>query len=61
VNKKTARANAVESLNENNTEMRLKKLDMNSARDRARARAEAMLGGSEGFEVKEKVENKASN
>lgn len=61
VNKQTARANAVESLNDNNTEMRLKKLDMNSARDRARARAEAMLGGSEGFEVKEKVENKASN
>lgn len=61
VNKQTARANAVESLNTNNTEMRLKKLDMNSARDRARARAEAMLGGSEGFEVKEKVENKASN
>lgn len=61
VNKQTARANAVESLNDNNTEMRLKKLDMNSARDRARARAEAMLGGTEGFEVKEKVENKASN
>lgn len=62
VNKQTARANAVESLSETNTEMRLKKLDMNSARDRARARAEAMLGGSaEGFEVKEKIDNKASN
>lgn len=61
VNKKTARANAIESLNDNNMEMKLKRLDMNSARDRARARAEAMLGGSEGFEVKEKTENKASN
>lgn len=61
VNKQTARANAVESLNDTNTEMKLKRLDMNSARDRARARAEAMLGGTEGFEVKEKIENKASN
>jgi len=61
VNRQTARANAVESLNDNNTELKLKKLDMNSARDRARARAEAMLGGTEGFEVKEKIENKASN
>lgn len=61
VNKKTARANAVESLNESNTEMKLKRLDMNSARDRARARAEAMMGGNDGgFEVKEKVDNKAT-
>jgi phage shock protein A len=61
VNKKTAKANAVESLNNENIEMKLKKLDMNSARDRARARAEAMLSGEQGFEVKEKIENKASN
>ena len=61
VNKKTARANAVESLGDNNMELKLKRLDMNSARDRARARAEAMLGGEQGFEVKEKIENKASN
>lgn len=57
VNKKIARANAVESLNETNTELKLKKLDMNSARDRARARAEALLGGEQGFEVKEKTTN----
>ncbi len=61
VNKKTARANAVESLNDNNMEMKLKRLDMNSARDRAKARAEAMLAGDQGFEVKERSENKASN
>lgn len=62
VNKKTARANAVESLNNDNVDMKLKRLDMNSARDRAKARAEAMLSGeSGGFEVKEKTENKASN
>lgn len=62
VNKKTARANAVESLNNDNLDMKLKKLDMNSARDRAKARAEALLGGDNGgFEVKEKTENKASN
>lgn len=61
VNRKTARANAIESLNDNNMEMKLKRLDMNSARDRARARAEAMLGGEQGFEVKEKIENKANN
>ncbi len=62
VNKKTARANAVESLNQDNTDMKLKRLDMNSARDRAKARAEAMLGGDNGgFEVKEKTENKISN
>ncbi|ODM27196.1 PspA/IM30 family protein [Acetivibrio mesophilus] len=61
VNKKIARANAVESLNETNTELKLKKLDMNSARDRARARAEALLSGEQGFEVKEKTENKANS
>jgi len=61
VNKKTARANAIESLNDTNTEMKLKRLDMNSARERAKARAEAMLSGNEGFEVKEKIENKAKN
>lgn len=61
VNKKTAKANAIESLNDENMEMKLKRLDMNSARDRARARAEAMLNGEQGFEVKEKIENKASN
>jgi phage shock protein A len=56
VNKKVAKANAIESLNNDNMDLKLKKLDMNSARDRARARAEAMLGGGQGFEVKEKVE-----
>jgi len=61
VNKKTARANAVESLNSDNMDLKLKRLDMNSARDRARARAEAMLGGDQGFEVKEKNEEKQSN
>jgi phage shock protein A len=61
VNKKTARANAVESLNTDNTEMKIKRLDMNSARERAKARAEAMLAGDQGFEVKEKNENKTSN
>lgn len=62
VNKKTARANAVESLNQDNLDMKLKRLDMNSARDRARARAEALLGGDNGgFEVKEKTENKTTN
>ena len=58
VNKKIARANAVESLNDANIDMKLKKLDLNSARERARARAEAILGGDSGFEVKEKAENK---
>lgn len=61
VNTKTARANAIESLNDNNMELKLKRLDMNSARERARARAEAMLGGEQGFEVKEKIENKNTN
>lgn len=61
VNKKTARANAVESLNDNNMELKLKRLDVTSARERAKARAEAMLGGDQGFEVKEKIDNKASN
>lgn len=58
VNKKTARANAVESLNSDNVELKLKRLDINSARERAKARAEAMLTGDQGFEVKEKIENK---
>jgi phage shock protein A len=61
VNKKTARANAVESLNDTNMDLKLKRLDMDSARERAKARAEAMLGGDQGFEVKEKIENKNSN
>lgn len=61
VNRKTARANAVESLNDTNMDMKLKRLDMNSARDRARARAEAMLSGGEGFEVKEKIDNPNNN
>jgi phage shock protein A len=60
VNKKTARANAVESLGDTNMEMKLKRLDMDSARDRAKARADALLGGEQGFEVKEKTENKVS-
>jgi len=34
VNKKIARANAVESLNDANSELRIKKLDLNSARER---------------------------
>ncbi|NLI56935.1 MAG: hypothetical protein GX387_00155 [Clostridium sp.] len=61
VNKKIARANAVESLNDSNIDMKLKKLDLNSARERAKARAEAMLSGDGGFEVKEKAENKGIN
>lgn len=61
VNKKTARANAVESLNDTNLEMKLKRLDMNSARERALARAEAMLSGNQGFEVKEKIDNRPTN
>lgn len=61
VNRKTARANAMESLSNENTEMKLKRLDMNSVRERARARAEAMLSNEQGFEVKEKVENKTTN
>lgn len=60
VNRKTARANAISSLNEDNTELKIKKLDMDSARDRAKARAEALLGSSEGFEVKERTENKTN-
>ncbi len=60
VNKKTARANAVESLGDTNMDLKLKRLDMNSARDRAKARAEALLSSEQGFEVKEKTENKVS-
>jgi phage shock protein A len=60
VNMKTARANAMESMGEMNTETKLRRLDADSARDRAMARAEALLTGDEGgFEVKEKVEEKA--
>lgn len=54
VNKKIAKANAVESLNNENIDMKLKKLDLSSARERAKARAEAMLNDDAGFEVKEK-------
>lgn len=61
VNKKTARANAMESLSEGNLDLKLKRLDMNSARDRAMARAEAMLSSEQGFEVKEKAETRAEN
>jgi phage shock protein A len=61
VNLKTARANAVESLGENNLDLKLKRLDMSSARERALARAEAMLSKEQGFEVKEKIDNKADN
>lgn len=60
VNKKTARANAVESLGDTNIDMKLKRLDMDSARERAKARADALLGSEQGFEVKEKTENKLS-
>ena len=60
VNRKTARANALGSLNEDNTELKMKKLDLDSARSRAKARADAMLSGAEGFEVKEKTENKTN-
>jgi len=60
VNTKTARANAMESLGEMNMETKLRRLDADSARERAMARAEALLAGDEGgFEVKEKVEQKA--
>jgi len=61
INRKTARANAIESLSDNNTELKIKRLDMNSARERARARAEAMLGSEQGFEVKEKISKPADN
>lgn len=62
VNRKTARANAIESLNDENVEMKLKRLDMNSARERARIRAESMLSGeNKAFEVKEKADNKANS
>jgi len=60
VNRKTARANAMESLSETNLDLKLKRLDMNSARERAKARAEAMLSSEQGFEVKEKAENQAT-
>ena len=60
VNTKTARANAMESLGEVNMESKLRRLDADSARERAVARAEALLAGDEGgFEVKEKAGQKA--
>jgi len=60
VNTKTARANAMESLGEMNMETKIRRLDADSARERAMARAEALLAGDEGgFEVKEKAEEKA--
>jgi phage shock protein A len=61
VNKKIARANAIESLGGDNTELKIKKLDLNSSRERARARAEAMLAGEQGFEVKEKADSIDAN
>ena len=61
VNRKTARANALESLSESNMDLKLKRLDMNSARERAMARADAMLASEQGFEVKEKAETRAEN
>ncbi|HPD00982.1 MAG TPA: hypothetical protein PLA01_06485, partial [Acetivibrio sp.] len=56
-----ARANAIESLGGDNTELKIKKLDLNSSRERARARAEAMLAGEQGFEVKEKADSIDAN
>ena len=61
VNKKTARANAIESLNNTDLEMRFKKLDMSSARERALARAEAMLSANRDHEAKGKTDNVTSN
>ena len=60
VNTKTARANAMESLGEMNVETKLRRLDADSARERAKARAEALLAGDDGgFEVKERAAQKA--
>ena len=60
VNTKTARANAMESLGDMNMESKFRRLDADSARERALARAEALLAGDEGgFEVKEKAGQKA--
>ncbi len=61
VNRNMARANAVESLNDSNIEMKLKRLDMDSARERARIRAEALLSGDRGFEVRERKQDKLEN
>ena len=56
VNTKTARANAMESLGDTSSEVKMRRLDADSARERAMARAEALLAGDEkGFEVKEKT------
>jgi phage shock protein A len=57
VNRKTARANAVESLGGENMELKFKRLDINSARERARIRAETMLSGEQGFEVIDKIKS----
>lgn len=43
VNRKTAKANAVQSFTNENIDMKINKLDMNSAKERAIARAETML------------------
>lgn len=58
VNRKTAQANAVESLNSGSVDAKLMKLDLNSARERAQARAEALICEDKGFEVKEKIDSK---
>ncbi len=59
VNRRTARANAMESLNDGDVDIKLKKLDLDSARERAKARADALLAGDTGgFEVKEKIDTK---
>ena len=61
VNTKTARANALESLGDMSSETKLKRLDIDAARSRAQARAEALLAGDDkGFEVKEKVGEKVT-
>lgn len=59
VNEKTARANAIGSLNEDNVDLKIKKMDMNSSRERAMLKAQAMMNGDNGaFEVKEKEKEK---
>jgi len=58
VNKKIARANAVESLNDANSELRIKKLDLNSARERAKARAEALLSGEQDLKLRRRPRTK---
>jgi len=58
VNKKIARANAVESLNDANSELRIKKLDLNSARERAKARAEACSAVSRDLKLRRRPRTK---